>query len=218
MPSEFPGSPKILKGALVAYQPPEPLPTIIVFQYNPKELSRSLSGRTPDGGGGGDTQRVDGPPQESISLSVDLDAADQLELPLQNPTAVAFGLHPALAALEGLMYPPHPTVIANQVLALAGSSVILSEPAPLAFFIWGPSRILPVRVESITIRELEYDQLLNPIQAEAELSLQVLSYRDLEPTNPGYWVYLASFAQKEVMASLYLGQRTASDIRGLLPI
>jgi hypothetical protein len=218
VPSDFPGSPKILKGALVAYQPPEPLPTIVVFQYNPKELSRSLSGRAPSGGGQGDAQRTDGPPEESISVSVEIDAADQLEQPLQNPTTVAFGLHPALAALEGLMYPPHPTVIANQALALAGSAAILSEPAPLVFFIWGPSRILPVRVESITIREKEYDQLLNPILAEADLSLQVLTYRDLEPTNPGYWVYLSAFAKKEVMAALYLNARTSAAIQELLPL
>ncbi len=47
MPSDFPRSPKLLKGALVVYesQTPGPPPKVIVFQYNPKQLSRSLATR-----------------------------------------------------------------------------------------------------------------------------------------------------------------------------
>src|SRR5215208_1878652 len=42
MPSDFPRSPKLLKGALVVYesQTPGPPPKVIVFQYNPEQLSR----------------------------------------------------------------------------------------------------------------------------------------------------------------------------------
>lgn len=214
MPSEFPRSPKILKGALVAYQLPELLPTIIVFQYNPEQLTRSLQARTATGGGRGDAQRTDGPPQESISLKVEIDAADQLEA--RDGLTTAVGLHPALAALEGLMYPAFPVVITNQILSLFGSATIFAEPAPLALFIWGPARILPVRVESVSITEKAFDTRLNPILAEADLSLKVLTYRELEMSNPGYWVYMASFAQKEVMAALNLVQ-SASAIKGLLP-
>jgi hypothetical protein len=216
MPSEFPRSPKILKGALVAYQLPELLPTIVVFQYNPEQLTRSLQARTASGGGRGDVQRTDGPPEETISLTVEIDAADQLEFPAQNGATVAVGLHPALAALEGLMYPAFPIVVANQVLAALGSGIILSEMAPLALFIWGPARILPVRVNSVSITEQAFDPNLNPILVRAELSLKVLTYRELEMTNPGYWVYMASFAQKEVMAALNLVQN-ASAIKGILP-
>lgn len=214
MPSEFPRSPRILKGAVVAYQLPDLLPTIIVFQYNPENLSRSLQARTASGGGRGDAQRTDGPPEESISLSVEIDAADQLEV--RDGVATTVGLHPAIAALERLMYPSFPIVVANQVLGALGSGVILSEPAPLALFIWGPARILPVRVNSVSITEQAFDTTLNPILAKADLSLKVLTYRDLDMTNPGYWVYMASFAQKEVMAAVNLVQ-SANAIRGLLP-
>lgn len=202
MPSDFPRSPRIFKGALVAYQLPDLLPTVIVFQYNPEQLTRSLQGRTATGGGRGDAQRTDGPPEETISLSVEIDAADQLEQ--KDGITTAVGLHPVLAALEGLMYPSFPIVVANQVLAQFGSAAILSEPAPMALFIWGPARVLPVRVNSLSITEQAFDPLLNPIQAKAELSLKVLTYRELEITNPGYWVYMASFAQKEVMAAMNL--------------
>jgi hypothetical protein len=214
MSSEFPGSPRILKGALVAYQLPELLPTIVVFQYNPEYLTRSLQGRTASGGGRGDAQRTDGPPEETISLTVEIDAADHLEQ--TDRTAIEVGLHPVLAALEGLMYPAFPVVVANQVLAASGSAVILSEPAPLALLIWGPARILPVRVNSLSITEQAFDINLNPILAKVELSLKVLTYRELEMTNPGYWVYMASFAQKEVMAARNLAQ-SANAIKGILP-
>src|ERR1700694_2839116 len=129
MPSDFPRSPKILKGALVAYQLPDLLPTIIIFQYTPEHLTRSLQARTATGGGRGDAQRTDGPPDETITLSVELDAADQLERQAVIPTAVEF--HPVIATLELLMCPSFPVVVANQILAAVGSSVILSEPAPM---------------------------------------------------------------------------------------
>ena len=208
MPSDFPRSPRIFKGALVAYQLPELLPTVIVFQYNPEQLTRSLQPRTASGGGRGDVNRTDGPPEETISLSVEINAADQLET--RDPVTTVVGLHPVLAALEGLMYPAFPIVVTNQVLSQVGSAIILSEPAPLALFIWGPARVLPVRVESLSITEQAFDTLLNPILAKADLSLKVLTYRELEITNPGYWVYMTSFAQKEVMGALNLAQTAAS--------
>ncbi len=217
MPSEFPRSPKVLKGGIVAYQLPELLPTIVVFQYNPDEVSRSLQARSAQGGGRGDANRVNGPPEETLTFSVEIDAADQLEQAAQNRLTVDNGLHPIIAALEGLVYPAYPMVIANEALALAGSAFILGEQAPLALLIWGPKRVLPVQINSMSIREQAFDQKLNPIRASAELSLKVLTYRDLDVTNPGYWVYMASFTQKEVLAAMNtLGEKTG--IQGLLPI
>ncbi len=217
MASEFPRRPRILKGALVAYQLPELLPTIVVFQYNPDEVSRSLQGRASQGGGRGDAQRTDGPPEETITLSVEIDATDQLEKPGENGLTVDNGLHPAIASLESLMYPAFPVVVANQVLAAVGSAFILGEPAPLALLIWGPRRVLPVQVTSLSITEQAFDPSLNPIRAKADLSLKVLTYRELDITNPGYWVYMASFTQKEIMAALNL-VGDAGRIGGALPI
>jgi hypothetical protein len=205
-----------MKGGIVAYQLPELLPTVIVFQYNPDAVTRSLQARAASSGGRGDANRVNGPPQESLSFTVEVDAADQLELPAENATTVENGLHPVIAALEQLVYPPYPIVIANEALAIAGGGFILAEQAPLALLIWGPRRVLPVRVQSLSIKEEAFDQRLNPIRASVDLTLNVMTYRDLDITNPGYWVYLASFTQKEVMATLNtLGDRTG--IQSLLP-
>src|SRR5215207_8048484 len=101
MASAFPRSPRVLKGGIVAYQLPQLFPTIIVFQYNPDEVSRSIQARG-GGGGRGDASRVNGPPQETLTFTVEIDAADQLERPADNPVTVENGLHPAIAALERL--------------------------------------------------------------------------------------------------------------------
>ena len=216
MGSDFPRSPKVQKGGIVAYQFPELLPTVVVFQYNPDEVQRSLQTRGASGGGRGDAHRVSGPPDETLTFTVEVDAADQLEQPRDNAVTVANGLHPIIAALEGLVYPPYPMVIANEALALAGSAFILGEQAPLALLIWGPRRVLPVAVQSLSIREEAFDQTLNPIRARVELSLKVLTYRDLDVTNPGDWVYLAAFTQKEALGAMNtLGDR--SGIQALMP-
>ena len=216
MGSDVPRSPKVQKGGIVAYQFPELLPTVVVFQYNPDEVQRSLQTRGASGGGRGDAHRVSGPPDETLTFTVEVDAADQLEQPRDNAVTVANGLHPIIAALEGLVYPPYPMVIANEALALAGSAFILGEQAPLALLIWGPRRVLPVAVQSLSIREEAFDQTLNPIRARVELSLKVLTYRDLDVTNPGYWVYLAAFTQKEALGAMNtLGDR--SGIQALMP-
>jgi hypothetical protein len=216
MVSEFPLSPKILKGGLVAYQLPDLLPKIIVFQYNPDEVSRDLRSRGAQGGGRGDANRTDGPPDETLTFTVEIDAADQLADPSQNATTVQNGLHPVIAALEGLLYPSYAVVIANEALALAGSGLIQGEQTPLALLIWGPRRVLPVQVQSLSIKEQAFDVQLNPIRVAADMTLRVLTYRDLDVTNPGYWVFMASFTQKEVLAGINtLGD--ASSISNLLP-
>ena len=107
-------------------------------------------------------------------------------------------------------------VVANQLASAFGSAFILGEPAPLALLIWGPKRVLPVRVSSLSITEQAFDANLNPILAKADLSLKVMTYRELDVTNPGYWVYMASFTQKEVMAAINLTQ-SVGNLGSTLP-
>ena len=51
MPSEFPGRPRLLKGALIVFDAPIPVPTnIIIFQYNPEfdDAQAVAAGREPE--------------------------------------------------------------------------------------------------------------------------------------------------------------------------
>src|SRR5207253_5181845 len=50
---------------------------------------------------------------------------------------------------------------------------------PTVLFVWGPGRVVPVRVTSLRITEKLYDALLNPIHAEAAIGLRVLTPEEL---------------------------------------
>ncbi len=198
----FPGSPRLLKGALVTVDPARPLAGIILFQYNPDTLTRRLEARTTgyEGGDRAEALRLTGPPRETITLTVEIDAADQLEQ--GNPVAVTMGVTPALAALELLLYPKSADVLRNAALAQAGNVEIIPPEAPLTLFVWGPNRVLPVRLTGFSITEEAYDPALNPIRARVELSLEVLSYADFKPTHVGYQLFLIHQIGKEVMGAL----------------
>ena len=217
MPSQFPRSPRVRKGALAAYQLPDLVPTLIVFQYNPGEVTRSLRLRGAQGGGRGEAQRVGGPPDETLSLIIEIDAADQLEFPRRHPGVVDKGLHPVIAALERLLHPSFPVVVANEALATAGMAFIAAEQAPLTLLIWSRHRVLPVRVDGISFKEQAFDPRLNPIRVSAELSLKVLTYRDMDVLNPGYWIYMAGSAQRERLAAENLFN-DASALAAALPV
>lgn len=83
------------------------------------------------------------------------------------------------------LYPAYPMVIANEALALTGSGFFLGEQAPLVMLVWGAQRVLPVQIERISARDLAFDAQLNPIRVEVDPEARVLTYRDLDPTNPG---------------------------------
>ena len=198
----FPNSPRLMKGALIGLDPVNPLASIIVFQYNPDTMTRRLDARSTGGNEWNDKSeafRLTGPPRETITLNVELDATDQLEK--SEILAVNAGVYPALSALEMLLYPKSDKVIRDTALALAGNIEIIPPEAPLTIFVWGPQRVLPVRPTGFSITEEEFDTLLNPIRAKVDLSLQVLSYADLKITNPGYSMFLAHQIAKETLAT-----------------
>jgi hypothetical protein len=223
--SEFPGSPRLLKGALVVFasQKRGPPPTVLAFQYNPEQLSRSLAQRAAPpnpgsvGGAREDAFRVLGPPVETINLSVVLDAADGLEQPEQNVAVAANGLHPALAALELLLYPPSTQVLVNRSLAKAGSVQISPADLPLTLLAWGKARVVPVRLTSFAVTEEAFDPKLDPIRAKVDLGMQVLTYMELKENTIGFDAYIAYQTQKEVLARMVRPGATGAN-RGLLPL
>ena len=200
----FPNSPRLLKGAIVALTPTGSPGRTIVFQYNPDTLTRTLTARMMGGEADkGEPLRFKGPPEESIKLDVEIDASDQLEQGLS--PAVSMGLYPALAALEALLYPDSAQIIANDKLLSAGNKEIIPPEAPLTLFVWGPQRVLPVKIGSLSITEEAFDPALNPIRAKVSLDLKVLSYQELGLSSAGGSIYMAYQIAKEALAQAGAG-------------
>jgi len=200
-----PGSPRLRKGAIVGVDILNPVASVIVFQYNPETLTRSLTARTPErplgeGGDRSEALRLAGPPEETIQLEIEIDAADQLER--AEDTATAMGVHPALASLEMLLYPKSLAIIANHALLRAGIKEVVAPEAPLTLFVWGPKRVLPVRLTGFSITEQAFDPGLNPIRVSVSLSLTVLNYQDLGLSSLGGALFMAHQVAKEQMATL----------------
>jgi hypothetical protein len=197
----FPNSPRLMKGAIVGIDIFNPVSSVIQFQYNPETLTRTLQAQTSgQGGNSSEALRLKGAPQESITLEIEIDATDKLEKGDNNATTM--GIYPQLSALEMLIYPKSSLVIANTALLAAGTIEVIPPMAPLTLFIWGPKRVLPVRLTSFSITEDAYDTNLNPIRAKVSLGLSVLNYNDLPVTHPGYHLFLAHQVVKETMATI----------------
>jgi len=195
----FPGSPRTLKGALAMVSPLSLGVSIIVFQYNPESLSRSLDPQiTGEGGSRAEAFRLHGAPRETITADIEIDATDQLEV--RNRTAIAMGIHPQLAALELLVTPTTARVIANTALMAIGTIEVIPPEVSLTLFAWGPRRIVPVLIQNLSITEEAHDVNLNPIRAKVSLGMRVLTYDDLPLLNPGYGIYLANQILRETMA------------------
>lgn len=197
--SGFSRAPRPAKGAIVGYDLFNPLASVIVFGYNPTTLSRTLQPRTSgQDGSRSEVLRLAGPPVETLRLRVHLNAADQLET--GDPLATSLGIHPQLAALEMLLYPKIDRVRASAAEAATGALEILPPEAPFTLFVWGPRRVLPVRIESFSVEEQQFDPSLNPILAEVDLSLRVLTTDDFPATHRGWSTFVAHHAVKEALA------------------
>jgi hypothetical protein len=200
--SSFPGSPKVMKGAIIGVDPTNPLASVIIFQYNPDTMTRTLTAQTTgsDNADKGEALRLKGPPRETIKVDVEIDAADQLEA--GDAITTTIGLHPTLASLEMLLYPKSALAIANEALAALGVIEVIPAEAPLTLFVWGAKRTLPVRLNEFSITEEAFDPNLNPIRAKVSLSLRVLNYQDLGLNSVGGALFMVHQIAKEVMATI----------------
>src|SRR5580658_354826 len=218
--SGFPGSPRILKGGIVLLDPNQftVLPNgIIILQYNPDTLTRTLKIKgAEEGGDRSEALRLTGPPVETIKLDAEIDATDQLENPDQNPNTVQYGLFPQLAALETTVYPSSLSLQNNYAQSQMGVLEIVPMLAAYTLFVWSAQRVTPVRITELSITEEAFDPTLNPIRAKVSLGLRVLTIDDLYFTDKGGSLYMAYQQKKETLAKLYQGGTfSALGIRGI---
>jgi hypothetical protein len=247
-------SPKLLKGALIQFSAPMliPIPNIIVFQYNPETMTRTLSpwkpreqvvyGSEEEAKKAGEkllnelAQPYD--PDETFSLTLELDAADALEEPNTHPVAVVAGVADRISAMEMLCYPPGPGAIGGLLnvsvnVSLSGGITTGTADAvprlevPIVLFFWGPGRIVPVRLTTFTVEEQQYSPLLYPIRAKVSIGLTVLNENHLlnaagekgksAIVTLAKACYKFTQAQKEALAMANLANSVESII-GMLPI
>jgi hypothetical protein len=224
----------LLKGALVAFTPTflTAVPNVTVFQYNPESLTHTWSQPEPAPATGGSAcscaeagnpLAVPGMPGEEFSLTVVFDSNQDIadDVPVSATLAEASGVYTRLAALEMLLYPVSGGAM-SQLLGQAsaalgfGSSAtaheVPSSTTPLVLFVWGAFRIVPVRVTGLTTVEKLYDAWLNPIHAEVQLKLRVLTPTELEAANASNQV----LARLATVAYTYtLGIRQAGAVANL---
>jgi hypothetical protein len=201
----FPGSPRLLKAGIVLLEAGSgAIQRIIVLQYNPSRLTRSLEAQSIGESSANRSMavRLKGPPVETYRLEAEIDAADQLEFPGQNQSVIENGILPQLAALESLVYPKSSVLISNNALASLGTLEIAPLESPLSVIVWGKTRVLPVRVTEFSVTEEAFDPKLNPLRATVNLGMRVLSVSDLGFNHRGGHLYLTYHQQLEQLAQL----------------
>jgi hypothetical protein len=200
--SSFPGSPRILKGGIVVLDPNSgTVLRIIPLQYNPDTLTRSfqIKGVGAESGDRIEALRLKGPPVETIKVEAEIDATDQLEVADGQTTQA--GLHPLLAALEVLIYPASTTLQDNNAVAASGTLEIVAVEAALTVFVFGPKRIVPVRITELSITEEAFDTALNPIRAKISLGMRVLTIDDVGFAEKSGGLFMTYLKAKEQLAA-----------------
>ncbi len=233
-----------LKGALIQFMETFliPLPNVILFQYNPETMTHtwtpapSAAGST-SSAAGSNPLAVSGVPGESFTFSIVMNSNETIADGSAVTAGIASisGLYSRIAALEMLQYPVASDASASVSLSVsagglsiggsAGGGVKRSVPGkqvPTVLFVWGPGRIVPVRVASLTVTEKLFDGLLNPTHVEASLTLKVLTPEELASVNGplkdiAKGAYEYSQGLRQALAIANLANATESVI-GLLPI
>jgi hypothetical protein len=205
-----------------------PIPSMIPFQYNPATLSRSIEPYRPRSDEPGEKYAVlarsqPGPPTETISLSLELDATDFLEDPANHPVGSLVGVSSPIASLEKIMYPTGFLIGAlidaiKGLVGLGGPSTVPRSEVPVVLFFWGPSRIVPVRVTSLTIDEEGHTPLLYPVLATARLSMRVLTPPDFpDKTSLAEKIAIAAYEWTSLNRDLISAAGLVDTVAGIIP-
>lgn len=180
---------KFLRGAFIEFLDTGalPQPNVIVFQFNPEQIVHTWTPAATETEG--NLLAVSGNPGESFQFTLKMDGSDMIA---DGPAsargmAQASGVYSRLAALEMLLHPTDQGP-ANELIGAVSAAVqsetksqIPASQLPTVLFVWGPGRILPVRVSSLTITETLYDSaMLNPVQAEASITVDVLTSKEIQ--------------------------------------
>ena len=220
----------LLRGALIEYGTDliGPIPNVVIFQFNPESLSRTLQiPARPTGATQRETTQAGDKTFEKITLKAHFSAANMLDE--GKVLAELFGIGPQLAALEKMVLP------SSKIAGLIGAAIdaigdalggggndapaqpIPREKYPRILFIWGLTRVLPVTIDAMSISELEYDSILNPLRAEVDLTLSVITVDDCSDDilAKGALEYTTIAKEAQAVANL---ANTAEQVVELIPL
>jgi hypothetical protein len=221
----------MMRGALIEYGSGliGPIPNVVIFQFNPESLSRSLQiPPRPSGATQRETTQAGEKTFERISFKAHFSAANLLND--DKALARLFGIGPQLCALEKMVLP------SSKLAGLIGKAIdaigdalgvgggddepaqpIPREKYPRILFIWGLTRVLPVTIDSMTISELEYDALLNPLRAEVDIALSVIAVDQCsdDALAKGALDYTTIAKEAQAIANL---ANTAEQVVDLIPL
>ncbi len=221
----------LLRGALIEYGTDliGPIPNVVIFQFNPESLTRSLQiPQRPTGATQRETTQAGERTFERISFKAHFSAVNMLDE--DKALAKMFGIGPQLSALEKMVLPSSKIAgligaaldAVGDALGMGGGDDAPAQPIPREkypriLFIWGLTRVLPVTIDSMTIAELEYDALLNPLRAEVDLQLSVIAIDECSDDVLGKGALEYTTIAKEAQAIANLAN-TAEQIVELIPL
>jgi hypothetical protein len=217
----------LLRGALIEYSGDflGPIPNLVVFQFNPEQIARTINipqprSQTPHEGARPREPASTGvPPTESFTITAHFSAADDLGAGgAVSAIPRVFGIGPQLAALEKMVYPAGPlTGLLGAALDAIGSALggggapdpsqpVPREAVPRILFIWGLTRVVPVKIKSLTMTEQKYDFLLNPVQAEVQIGLEINNLATTSTDTIGKGALTYSQVMKDAQSILNLAK------------
>jgi hypothetical protein len=181
-------------------------PNVILFQYNPETLSRTITPHRPhlgeltgepregaeeaEGGGEEATEETAAcaqpeDPRETFNLSLLLDATEDLNE--GSKLAIATGVADRIAAIKLLTYG---STLMDRALDAIGDAIggalgvrqPEERPAVSVVLFWfGFGRLVPVRITSLSIEEQAFHSVsLYPVRARISVGLKVLRPHELE--------------------------------------
>lgn len=192
----------VLRGFLANLEVSPPL--IVTFQFNPESISDNKTvnyrdsktglcgtapGKTYTGGG-----------DRTINFKIKLHGLEQ-GTNLLNPTGIDNGIGTELAKLRSFLYPATDAWAAVGALASDGGRRIKSPPTCLFGF---GLKLLECVVKEIKIQETQFNYLLAPVRAEADITLSVIE-------NAGDPLYEVDKQRRNVLAAL--GVATITPMR-----
>jgi len=166
----------LIKGALVLINRTNATQkTTVPFQYNPDTLTRSLTPRYYKSQG----DRFTGPAAQSIDVTVRLEDS-------VNGGADANGILPQLAALEMMINPSSTDLDAYAQSVQSNKLQAVPPLAPRVLFVWGQNRVLPVRLNSISVTETMFNNNLTPVIADVGLKMELYPFEEASPADYQY--------------------------------